>query len=256
MKLVHFVEWKKVPDEAFETTLKELASWGVSDLVAHPVWGLRDEETPGYLEKTARAVKSHGMNLPACHAYWGPQFDISNPDREALKKIVEKHAAFLRKLAPWGIRSYTLHITWDQWESVAFAVEKLLPAAAECGIALALENGTDDHAARMKLIQLIHKFSHPMLGICFDTGHANCYGERDWQGSWLDLGAEAVTCHMHDNYGTFDDHNPPGKGNLDWTKLVSELKKAPRMLHAETESGDWSRASWEKFREKWNSPRK
>lgn len=69
MKLVHFVEWKKVPDEAFETTLKELASWGVSDLVAHPVWGLRDEETPGYLEKTARAVKSHGMNLPACHAY-------------------------------------------------------------------------------------------------------------------------------------------------------------------------------------------
>ena len=257
MKLVHFVEWKKISDDEMIPTLKQLASWGVEELVAHPVWGRREACCPGYLKKTMQIMKDHGMNLPACHAYWGADADICEPDHEKRRKIIDDHADFLRKLAPWGIKTYTMHIGMEgkngktEWDSIRHAVEQLLPIAAETGIALALENGSEHHESQRELLKLIRAFAHPELGICFDTGHANCYGERDWKTSWSILGPEVVTCHMHDNYGTYDDHNPPGQGNLNWQELVTALKKAPRMLHAETESSDWSRESWEKFRETW-----
>jgi hypothetical protein len=59
--------------------------------------------------------------------------------------------------------------------------------------------------------------------------------------------------HLHDNYGTFDDHNPPGGGNIDWQTLVPQLKALPCLKNPETESGDWSRESWNTFYNVWNT---
>ena len=36
-ELVHFVEWKKIPEETVESVLADLQSWGVKNIVAHNV---------------------------------------------------------------------------------------------------------------------------------------------------------------------------------------------------------------------------
>ena len=70
-KPVHFVEWKKISDADFISTVRKLAEWGVRNIVAHPQWGMRDMEEPGYLHSVMEELKRAGLAAPACHAYWG-----------------------------------------------------------------------------------------------------------------------------------------------------------------------------------------
>lgn len=254
LELIHFVEWKKVTDENFEETLADVASWGVKNLVAHPLWGMKEEENPGAWEKIITSLRKFNFAASACHAYWGPGKDISPEDPETLKEIVPAHIRFFEKLAMIDVKTYTMHIAMkkgDRWGTIRKALEELLPAARKNNIILALENGDEPGSSHRELSEFIKSFNDPFLGVCFDTGHANCYGDREWKSTVDILGEHIVTCHLHDNYGTFDDHNPPGEGNLNWAEMCAALKSLPRICHAETESGNWSRESWERFAEVW-----
>ena len=46
---------------------------------------------------------------------------------------------------------------------------------------------------------------------------------------------EIVTCHLHDNTGERDQHNLPGKGNIDWQNICDKLKQAPRLKCIQSE---------------------
>ena len=65
-ELIHFVEWKKIPEENVENTLAELRDWGVKNIVAHPVW-FRDG-AEHYVEKMAERLNRFGLKSTACHA--------------------------------------------------------------------------------------------------------------------------------------------------------------------------------------------
>ena len=52
-KIVHFVEWKKVADEDLAKTLQDVRSWGVTDIVAHPIWYMKDQENNGFLKNSS-----------------------------------------------------------------------------------------------------------------------------------------------------------------------------------------------------------
>lgn len=258
IELVHFIEWKKIADEDFENTLKDAGSWGVTSLVAHPCWGMKDEMTPGYFQKCADLLNKYGFRTPACHAYWGKDNDISPDDPGRLETILPRHKNFLEKLSTIGVKTYTMHISMESdnstpWATIETAVEILLPEARKNNIILALENGHEDCAQQELLTRMITAFDDPFLGVCFDTGHAHCYGDREWKRSLDILGPHIVTCHLHDNYGTFDDHNPPGEGDINWTEMSDALKGLPRLLHAETESGNWGKDSWKKFAGMWQN---
>ena len=75
------------------------------------------------------------------------------------------------------------------------------------------------------------------------------WGEKieEYEGAYQRLAPYIVTCHLHDNYGEHDDHNPPGEGNIDWQELDALLDTLPRLYHAETESGIWDKKSWQAF---------
>ncbi len=257
--LVHFVEWKKVPDEAFASTLARIRSFGVTDIVAHPVWGLREQREKGYLEAAAEQIRLAGLRTPACHAFWGEGFDLGCRDEKRRGEAMREHCRFLRQLAPMGVKTYTLHLgigendgSASAWDRIRKSLDELLPAAEETSIALALENGSETEEDLHRLSALAEEYAHPRIGFCFDTGHANCYAPAGLFPTLELMKANIVTYHMHDNYGSFDDHNPPGAGNIDWARLIPALRSCPRLLHAETEAGDWGGSSWEQFRRVWN----
>jgi len=109
-----------------------------------------------------------------------------------------------------------------------------------------LENSAEKMDVITRLAALAASYHDELVGMCFDAGHANCY-QGGVKNTFEVMKNEIVTCHLHDNYGSFDDHNPPSDGNIDWRELTALLDSAPRMVHAETESGFWDQDSWDKF---------
>jgi len=60
------------------------------------------------------------------------------------------------------------------------------------------------------------------LMICFDIGHANTMGLiHECIGAFRE---RMVNIHIHDNVGKNDDHMTIGDGNIDFNKVLSELK--------------------------------
>ncbi|MGQ9639071.1 MAG: sugar phosphate isomerase/epimerase family protein [Candidatus Bathyarchaeia archaeon] len=59
------------------------------------------------------------------------------------------------------------------------------------------------------------------IKITRDVGHANIL--RDLDGFLKFLMEKIVEVHLHDNYGSIDEHNAIGQGTVDWTRLFRSL---------------------------------
>jgi len=59
------------------------------------------------------------------------------------------------------------------------------------------------------------------VGICLDTGHAHIAGDLYLAAHKLSGHLQLV--HANDNDGTWDQHVPPGRGGIDWNRLVNRL---------------------------------
>ena len=258
--LCHFVEWKKIPEDQVDPYFKELVQWGVESTVAHPLWGKLQQQEKNYIRRMAVRLRDAGLKTPGCHAFWGPGYDLFCEDESIRKKNMDEHRVFLKELTELQVKTYTIHLGTGPelagnnaaYDQIRRSVDDLLPCCEECAIILAMENGDDSMETLQMLVNLAESYDSPYAGICFDTGHAHCY-TQDWKGALDLLRNRIVTCHLHDNYGSFDDHNPPEEGTLPWEDLIRELKLCPILEHAETESGNYGKDSWEKFRKVWNS---
>ena len=253
-ELLHFVEWKKIPEEKVESTLADLQSWGVENIVAHPFWFRDGKER--YVEKMAKRLGRFNLRATACHALWGAGNDMVEFEETAWREMIRKHLAFFDELAILNVSTYTIHLGWQMdindpeknFAAIRRTVEALLPGAEKNHITLALENSAEPEDVIRQLAETVKSYNSEFVGLCFDSGHANCY--QNGIKNTLEIMRDGiVTCHLHDNYGSFDDHNPPGRGNTDWQELAGLLDSLPRLHHAETESGEWDQDSWNKFRE-------
>ena len=61
------------------------------------------------------------------------------------------------------------------------------------------------------------------IGTCLDTGHA--YLSGDLYHAMHKLSGHLQLIHANDNSGNYDDHKPPGEGNIDWKRLLTELSQ-------------------------------
>ena len=76
-----------------------------------------------------------------------------------------------------------------------------------------------------ELYELIRFINDPLVGCCWDTGHANISG-CDQYDSILCLGDHLKALHIDDNFGTdMDLHLLPFEGKICWEKVMFALKK-------------------------------
>lgn len=61
-------------------------------------------------------------------------------------------------------------------------------------------------------------------GVCWDFGHANLF-YRDQTACLRYLGKRLKVTHVHDNFGSRDDHLVPFRGTVDWHALMPVLKE-------------------------------
>ena len=251
-KLVFHLPWWKVKKEDYESELRAVGEWGIRELIA-PQYFYHPEHP--FISVFQQQANKYGMTLAGAHGLLGPDNDLGCANASALAE----HIRFLGELSAAGIRTYTVHtgshhtffdggkrLPSDFWSRLEHALNVLLPVAEKHGITLAIENIYEPFEVLDRTVSLVESYHHPLLGLCFDSGHANVSpaGLTAVLDRMKDI---IVTCHLHDNDGTKDTHSPPLDGKIDWSALMPKLLHLPHLIHLETESREYSQTIWQTY---------
>ncbi len=90
--------------------------------------------------------------------------------------------------------------------------------ARKLNVTLCVENMFTTDPAELK--EIVERLD---CAVCWDVGHAN-YGGYDQYAGMMLLGKRIKVLHLHDNYGTRDDHSMPFFGTVDWQGVMRALR--------------------------------
>ena len=97
---------------------------------------------------------------------------------------------------------------------------KLLPVMEKTGVMVLVENvGIADNNGRFymnsaqRLVEFVEYFDHPLMGVCWDIGHANVFGKQ--HDEIVKLGKHLRAIHYNDNDRVKDLHTAPFLSMLD-----------------------------------------
>jgi sugar phosphate isomerase/epimerase len=100
---------------------------------------------------------------------------------------------------------------------------ELIAIAKDAKMTIALENVYEKNPHILR--RLFDALSSDSICFCFDTGHFNVFSYTPLK-IWLqELGKYLGQLHLHDNYGSTDEHLPVGNGNFPFDELFQSLKK-------------------------------
>lgn len=266
--LAHFFSWDQVNSEMIPNVMSEFRWNGVKNLVFCDSLIKQVLRDPAFFGELRYHMHNQKVNLIETHAPSGQCYDLSCPDTGRFDSLIEDHIKCMGYSVDCGAMTYTMHI--GAWESIFYRtpneeirkiavkkLEKLVPAAEKLGIIIAVENSFERSNTPDEVLYYINYFNSPNLKCCFDTGHANIMAPADWKKqeyysaqlkfAWENyveqypdalekLSPYIVTCHLHDNDGYSDAHILPGRGTIDWKKLVPALKKCPDLRSMQTET--------------------
>jgi sugar phosphate isomerase/epimerase len=111
----------------------------------------------------------------------------------------------------------------------------LLPALTRYGVIVAIENmfyedkkGLHPTACSRgaEMLDYIKTLNDPHYSLCYDSGHANLIYHDGGIKLIEELGTNIAVCHLHDDFGKYDDHLIPGEGEINWVRLLTALKKS------------------------------
>lgn len=267
----HFFPWAATPDQMFDFLMAEFVCQGATHLTIGDDSSLRFLTDEAHGTALYACAKRHGLKLHDAHApfhsrYW----DLNVEDTEQRKKLVTAHIKCLENFAPMGVKTYTIHIgasvcfdkKWlgreDHYRSLACkTLEQLLPIAEKLGVIIAVENSFEPSNAPSEVLYYMKQFDSPALGCCFDAGHAHltdvlpdrpeeAINEYLRVEGWCGksclcphalemLAPHIVTCHLHDNDATSDQHRMVFDGTANWAEYMQELARCPRLISIQDE---------------------
>lgn len=180
---------------------------------------------------------------------------IWNETVKQIKQCVELSADFSRIVVVHpGILSPLGSQMPDQaWARNVDALKELCSHAEDHGVTLCLENMPDIEKLLCRtpheIFGMIESVDSPALGITFDAGHANSMKNTD---DFLKEKDKFAHVHIHDNNGKKDEHLELGKGNVNWGRVLPELKGFGGMVVIEARSLEEGRRSLEYVRKREN----
>ena len=126
------------------------------------------------------------------------------------------HTGYLPQFPPSG------RVRW--LNGFSQGLDELLDSISGLDVRLAMENTYEPDLTLFE--EIFARFPSPMLGMCFDTGHAACFGRID-PAAWSRRFADRI-CHVHlsDNDGQNDLHWGLGKGVVDFQSVLYPLQRA------------------------------
>ncbi|MDI6740666.1 MAG: sugar phosphate isomerase/epimerase [Candidatus Edwardsbacteria bacterium] len=178
----------------------------------------------GEIEKASKIAEGNGVVIENVHtAFENANFLWQDAlGRSLIKREYEKCIRFCGRQ---GISYMVIHPSKSSRppkynnEGLEILVS-LLKTAKNEGVTIAIEN-----TRKVEYIDFIFEnIDHRNLCICYDSSHDHLYGMppiaiiKKW-------GALIKLTHLSDNNGKEDNHWLPGKGIVDWIKVIDALRK-------------------------------
>ena len=255
-----------VPDAVRRSMLREFAVNGGKHLVLTSSIISRILCDPAFAGSIKADLAAHGLDFVDSHAPFGPLLDLNSQD--TLIPRAAYHKAHLAIGEMMNVDTMTIHIGNDhiapgdstdvQIDRISALLDELLPEAEKRNIVITIENIWLPINTPENLWKIKKRFDTPYLGFCYDAGHANLmnngrlHAESTALDFWNQVNAgtpvwddailekmlpEVVNCHIHDNDGSYDFHQLPGNGNVNWQHTANLLKKAHRLRSIQSEVG-------------------
>ncbi|KMQ53038.1 Xylose isomerase [Chitinispirillum alkaliphilum] len=186
------------------------------------------------VRRASQRMNELGMEPYSFHAPF-VDVDISSLDSRVREVSQREILVAAEAAAVFGVRHFVIHPGPDV--SLTFSVEekyqRLKNASAvldnvarrcqQLGVGLVLENMLPHlpFGSPSDMMWILGEMENLNICICLDTGHAALSG--DIYNIMYKLTGHLRIIHANDNGGAGDDHLPPGKGVIDWKKVLYEL---------------------------------
>jgi sugar phosphate isomerase/epimerase len=216
-----------------------------------------DENLNAGVDRHKKALS--GISLISSH---GPFFEMvaASRDRAIVSVVRDRHSAALAASIESGAEYYIAHTNFNplirdlsyrkSWTERT--LDFWLPLADKAGkenVTICLENVWEPVPDIQA--ELIMAGNHPHLRATFDNGHVLVFSDIPAVKWVKTLGPMLAHCHLHDNFGEIDEHNPIGRGNENWPQLIAALKEhSPgAILVAEADKFENNKLSVESLRD-------
>lgn len=186
------------------------------------------------VKQAAQRIRELQLTPYSFHAPFADRIDITSLDFDVRRASVDEIETAAAAAAELGARYFVIHpgperspISGEErlsrMEAAAESLNRLSQRCRELGTALVLENMLPHlffgHAK--DVLWILGAISCCDVGICLDTGHA--YLSGDLATVVHKLSGHLWMVHASDNFGSRDDHFPPGMGRIDWPALIAQL---------------------------------
>jgi sugar phosphate isomerase/epimerase len=174
-----------------------------------------------------------GLDLVGSH---GPFLDLiaTSPDPAIVEVCRKRHQVSLHASSVIGASLYVVHTNYNPLiknpsyrdHFTRRMLDFWLPLAdwaGQHGLIICLENMWESGPETQA--DIITKANHPHLKASFDNGHALVFSQipaKDWIEQF---GSGLFHCHLHDNLGEIDEHEPVGEGKEIWSELLHAVQK-------------------------------
>ena len=264
----YYADWHNVADAEVPAWRARFAAAGAKRIVFNTNLLYRSLHSAEFRRMLTREMGKLHLVLDGSHAPFS-QAGLNMAESPEKEVVIRDRLDMIRLCGDLGVKVLVNHLScreefYDLEATVPelrrraiSALEKLLQQAERSGVTIALENIFFPSDGSAELLAITGYFDSPFLGVCYDFGHANLIADRPgaaadrwpeklrrvwngrpviWERDMLARLLPQVVClHMHDNDGSYDQHRLPGRGNVDWAKLLPQAVSAPRLLSAETE---------------------
>ena len=174
-----------------------------------------------------------GMKFVQAHSIGGNPL---SEDMEYTDFLLKATIRSIEICSALGIKNTVVHpglkkgLSKEEWfeENKKF-YGKLFPAMERFGVNVLCENSTKANTGDMYYInsgkdvrEFIEYVAHPLFRGCWDIGHGNCEGGRQYH-DIMAIGEFLNAIHYHDNHGKADEHLAPFTGTLNHDEIMHAL---------------------------------
>lgn len=184
-----------------------------------------------------RQLEALGLEAYSFHAPFAGNLDITDPDEGNRRRSVGEMLRAAEAAAILDVRYLVLHPgpekelavgpeeTLARQRAGSLALNEIAARCRALNLRLVLENMLSHLFCGdiSNLLRCLGAIRGAEIGTCLDTGHGFLSGELDHITTVLAGSLKMV--HASDNSGHHDDHLPPGRGRIDWLRLLDHLHR-------------------------------
>jgi sugar phosphate isomerase/epimerase len=182
------------------------------------------------LEEAIDAVLKIGITVNGVHIPYGWDWDLSDLDPKILAIAMHKIKVVINSTSVLSPRCYILHGSFEPIDPLTRAdrLDTLKKSVATISaftdktICLEVLPRTCLLNTSNEIIEVVDAIGLPNVKVCVDVNH---FLQEKSEDGVLNIGNRIFTTHISDHDYVNERHWLPGKGKIDWLKLIANLEK-------------------------------